>query len=100
LAIRLGVAGGAELEFSSQIPSKSKSKMTKELGVTIGQNGQGNTVESYHLPKVQVGHMRSIIGLVAWNEMCHLRKAIYNHKDGVLVALGSGKTKYQIHVNV
>jgi len=94
------VTSGAKFEFDAQLAPKSDPKLTKELGVTIRHNGQGNTVESHHLPKVQVGHMRSIIGLVAWNEVCYLRKAIHNHKDEVLVALGPWKTKYEIHAYI
>lgn len=41
-------------------------------------------MEFDHLFEVQIGYMGSIIGPIAWNEVCHLWKVIHHHKDGVL----------------
>ena len=40
------------------------------------------------------------MGLVAWDEVCHLGKAINHYKDGVLVPLSSWQTKYEIYANI
>ena len=63
--------------------------MTQKLRVPIGDNVEGHAMESHHLSKVQICHMRSIIGFMASYEMGHLGEAVYYHHNGVFVALST-----------
>jgi len=57
-------------------------------------------MELNHFFKVQSGYVSSIVGLVAWNEVCHLWKTINHHKDGVFVPLSLWQAKDEIHANI
>jgi len=40
------------------------------------------------------------MSLVAWDEVCHIGKAINHYKDAVLVPLSSWQPKYEIYANI
>jgi len=50
---------------------------------------RGMPMESNHLFEIKIGHMRGIIGLVAWNEVGHFGEIVHYHHNGVFVALGA-----------
>jgi len=77
----------AKLELSPQLSPQCDPKVTQELRVLIGDNGEWNCMESRHLSKVEIHHVRSIIGLMASYEIGHLGEAIYYHDNGVFIAL-------------
>jgi len=79
----------AKLELSPQLSPQGNPKATQELRVLIGYNREWNAMESHHLSKAEIRHMRSIIGLMAWYEMGHLGEAVYYQHNGVLVALST-----------
>ena len=44
--------------------------------------------------------MGSIVYLVTWNEMCHLRESVHNNKHGILSISSFRQAKYKIHANI
>jgi len=74
--------------------------MAQELSVPIQHHGPWNPMELDHLIEVQVDYVGGIMGLVTWDEVCHLREAINHYKDGVLVPLSSWQPKYEVHANI
>jgi len=57
-------------------------------------------MELNHFFEVQIDYVSSIVGLIVWNEVRHLRKIINHHKDGVLIPLSLWQTKDEIHSNI
>ena len=74
--------------------------MAQELRVPILHYGPWNPMELNYLIEVQVGYVGGIMSLVAWDEVCHFRKAINYYKDGVLIHYSSWQSKYKIHANI
>ena len=46
-----------------------------------------NTMQPHYLCKEQVGYVRCIISFTTSNEMCHLKKSIYDYIDGIIAPL-------------
>jgi len=74
--------------------------MTKKFGVTIGYHALWNAMQSHNLLEIEVGHLSSIIGGMARDEVRHLGESINNHHNGVFVPLGPRQTRDEIQANV
>ena len=72
--------------------------MAQELSVPIRHYGPWNSMELNHLIKVR--YIGGIMGLVTWDEVFHLRKAINRYKDRVLLPLSPWQPKYKVCANI
>ena len=70
--------------------------MAKELAISIGHHTLGDAMKPHSLLKIEVGNMRSIIGGMAWDEVCHFRKSIYHHHNGFFVSLGPREPRNEV----
>ena len=75
------MTSSAILELGSHLLRMCHPKMTKKFGVTVRDYGPWNAMQSHYFLEVQLGNMGGIICLGARDEMCHLGKTIYNHRD-------------------
>ena len=57
-------------------------------------------MKSQYFPTKEIGNMSSIVYLVAWYEVCHLRESVHNDKYQILSISSSRQSKYKIHANI
>jgi hypothetical protein len=73
--------------------------MTYELCIPIRDYASRQSMQSDNFFEKQICDVGRIAGLMTRNEMCHLRKPVHHHKDGINSSLCSRQSQNKIHAN-
>lgn len=60
----------------------------------------GECMQPYNLIKKVLRNVRGIEGFITRNEMSHFQKMFHNHKSGIVLLVGLGKSNNKVHANV
>jgi hypothetical protein len=73
--------------------------MTYEFGIPIRDYASRQSMKSNNLFEKQVCDVGRIAGLLTQDKMCHLRKLVHHHKDGINPSLHPRQSQNKIHAN-